>query len=409
MLRRLSAPLAIASDLLLDHRWTRLLQVLVFAGEALLTWLIIRRVRFTNIDWNAYVEQVEQFREGERDYGLIKGDTGPLVYPAGFLWIYSGLYRLSDRGTNVKCAQYAFGALYLATQAVVFKLYTFTKHFPPYIYILLALSKRLHSIYVLRLFNDGVAMFFLYGSILSLCYHKWRLGSVLFSVALSVKMSILLFLPALALVVALGNGVVEGMFLAMEAVAIQVLLALPFLVHDWRAYLAKAFEFSRVFLYKWTVNWRFLPEAVFLSRGFASALLLGHIGALLLAATCWCRRFGGVLSVISRLCAHPREIPPSWPDQLKPSFIVTVFFSCNLIGMTFARSLHYQFYAWEAWQLPFLAWSASLPTSVRFALLVGIEYGWETYPSTSASSLALVVSHVVLVWAALTRTDWMKA
>lgn len=29
--------------------------------------------------------------EGERNYSNLKGDTGPLVYPAGFLYIYSGI------------------------------------------------------------------------------------------------------------------------------------------------------------------------------------------------------------------------------------------------------------------------------------------------------------------------------
>jgi len=37
----------------------------------------------TEIDWKAYMQQIIQYRNGERDYTLIKGDTGPLVYPAG--------------------------------------------------------------------------------------------------------------------------------------------------------------------------------------------------------------------------------------------------------------------------------------------------------------------------------------
>lgn len=36
-------------------------------------------VTVTNIDWKAYMEQVETFLDGERDYRKIRGDTGPLV------------------------------------------------------------------------------------------------------------------------------------------------------------------------------------------------------------------------------------------------------------------------------------------------------------------------------------------
>jgi len=34
----------------------------------------------TEIDWKAYMEQVEQYLAGERNYALIKGGTGPLWY-----------------------------------------------------------------------------------------------------------------------------------------------------------------------------------------------------------------------------------------------------------------------------------------------------------------------------------------
>ncbi|GFS39795.1 asparagine-linked glycosylation 3 [Actinidia rufa] len=63
--------------------------------DALLVALIIAYVPYTKIDWNAYMSQVSGFLEGERDYGNLKGDTGPLVYPAGFLYIYSAIQFLT--------------------------------------------------------------------------------------------------------------------------------------------------------------------------------------------------------------------------------------------------------------------------------------------------------------------------
>lgn len=49
------------------------------------------------------MSQVKGFLGGERDYKNLKGDTGPLVYPAGFLYIYSAFLYLT--GGHVYPAQ----------------------------------------------------------------------------------------------------------------------------------------------------------------------------------------------------------------------------------------------------------------------------------------------------------------
>ena len=38
---------------------------------------------------------MDAFLEGGRDYTKIEGDTGPLVYPAGFLYVYSAIKFLT--------------------------------------------------------------------------------------------------------------------------------------------------------------------------------------------------------------------------------------------------------------------------------------------------------------------------
>lgn len=65
------------------------------------------------------MEQVAQYQAGERDYALIKGGTGPLVYPAGHVYIYSFLYDLTNQGKDILTGQWIFMGLYLATLAVV--------------------------------------------------------------------------------------------------------------------------------------------------------------------------------------------------------------------------------------------------------------------------------------------------
>ena len=52
--------------------------------------------------------QVTGFLSGERNYDQLEGDTGPLVYPAGFLYIYSGIQYLTSgevRPAQVRCAR----------------------------------------------------------------------------------------------------------------------------------------------------------------------------------------------------------------------------------------------------------------------------------------------------------------
>ncbi|RLO03315.1 hypothetical protein DYB28_013016, partial [Aphanomyces astaci] len=56
----------------------------------------------TEIDWKAYMQQVTQFKNGERDYLNIRGDTGPLVYPAGHVYIYSILHWVTNNGQDIR-------------------------------------------------------------------------------------------------------------------------------------------------------------------------------------------------------------------------------------------------------------------------------------------------------------------
>ncbi|CAN1839320.1 Dol-P-Man:Man(5)GlcNAc(2)-PP-Dol alpha-1,3-mannosyltransferase [Linum perenne] len=89
--------------------------------DAVLTALIIAYVPYTKIDWDAYMSQVTGFLEGEKDYSQLKGDTGPLVYPAGFLYVYSAIQYVT--GGEVIAAQILFGVLYIVNLAIILYIY----------------------------------------------------------------------------------------------------------------------------------------------------------------------------------------------------------------------------------------------------------------------------------------------
>lgn len=60
-------------------------------------------------------------------------------------------------------------------------------------------------------------------------------------------------------------------------VAQQLLVGAPFLLTNAKAYVVGAFNLSRVFLYKWSVNWKFIPEDIFLDTRFHVGLLVLHL------------------------------------------------------------------------------------------------------------------------------------
>ena len=389
------------------------------------------------------MQEVSGYENGERDYINLRGDTGPLVYPAGFLYLYSWFKTLASNTSSVgdeldgstapeaiKTIQWVFVFLYVINCAVILGLYqrvlnmarrrnqndntTSSKT------LLLAwtwriamgitcLSKRIHSIFVLRLFNDGPAMLLLHLSIyLFACCDAWALGCVLFSLAVSIKMNVLLFAPGLLLLLLQKNGSLRGTLGHLSICAtVQFILGWPFLSTYPVSYIKKAFEFDRVFFFKWTVNWKFLPEDLFVSKKLALILLSCHLGALALLARKWWNA-----SISQRGRAKTAEWM-KWTDnngntgsRLSPEYIIYTMFVSNFIGIAFARTLHYQFYSWYFHAMPILhliSTNVSPFSSGLFSLVtsivsvIGVEYAFNVYPATPISSAVLQFCHALLL------------
>jgi len=190
-------------------------------------------------------------------------------------------------------------------------------------------------------------------------------------------MSALLYLPGLLVILFKRHGLMVTMRHLLVLAVTQIVLGQSFLAEDRRAYLQNAFDLSRVFMYKWTVNWRFLDEQTFLSRSWARGLLVGHVSVLVAFGLFrWCRSDGGVSAVLRKGFRHPmrapmlppvsadcKVIPPPANRRLLIGVVdvATVLMTSNLIGILFARSLHYQFYSWYFQHLPFLAQRTKYP------------------------------------------------
>lgn len=203
-------------------------------------------------------------------------------------------------------------------------------------------------------------------------------------------MNILLYVPAYALVFYEEIGLKRSIKNALIAISTQVVLALPFILVNPASYLQRAFDFRRVFLHKWTVNWRFLDEQVFTSPTFFRILLLAHITILLIIF--WSRLLKCLLG--NKFSSKSKRDDP----------ILTLFMA-NFIGVAFSRSLHYQFYVWYYHSLPMLLWATKFSTVQKILILGCIEFAWNQYPSTTFSSLILHVSHLNILVGLLTR-NW---
>lgn len=151
------------------------------------------------------MHQTSLYLAGERDYLKITGPTGPLVYPALHLYIHRLLHYLTASGAAIQTAQYLFALLYLLTQTLALSCYRKCGS-PPWLLVLLVLSKRLHSVFVLRLFNDCFAAFFLWAAVWCWQRRAWTLGCVVFSAGVGVKMTVVLAAPGVGVVLWLAVG-----------------------------------------------------------------------------------------------------------------------------------------------------------------------------------------------------------
>jgi len=377
----------------------------LICAELVLSSVIVAKVRYTEIDWIAYMEEVHGFARGERNYVNLGGGTGPLVYPAGFVYVYGALYTIvgglvdGTSAVGIATAQRVFVGVYVLHQAAVFAVYAACEIIPPWAFLILCASKRIHSVFMLRMFNDGVAMTFAYCAVALYQRQKWTLGSIVLSLGISVKMNVLLFVPGVLVLLVGGTSAGTTARALGALVAMQIVLAAPFLATYPREYLSRAFELGRVFTHKWSVNFKFVPEDVFVSKAFANYLLLAHLAVLLaLAHRKWCRRYGGFFfeffrSLFERALEGNKD---GVQASYTPAHVALVLFESNFVGVVFARSLHYQFYSWYYHTLPLLLWSANrVPVVVKLSIMVIIEWCWNVYPSTPTSSQIFIAAHGV--------------
>jgi ALG3 protein len=319
-----------------------------FGLEAIYAEYNIRQGETCTFDWDAYMEQCSKLDRSKAittvdhaavaprfnfNYTELRGDTGPLVYPALHTWIHlillkafswdaahwttestpkdiPGYEERTFRPNDViERIQRLYLVLHLATVAIAAAIliktgllnteldlcdrekddkgkrrttsfpgllrYEVLSQLLPTVIacILFSLSSRVRNVSTTGLFNDSWSMLLAHLSVLLFVHRRWNWGCLVYSASVAIKMNTLLMAPGL-LFLLLAEG---GIRFAIPRLAIcgffQLFVALPFLLTDAAAYLKRAFDLGRAFEQKWSVNWSFLPEAIFSSKLFALGLL----------------------------------------------------------------------------------------------------------------------------------------
>jgi alpha-1,3-mannosyltransferase len=246
---------------------------------------------------------------------------------------------------------------------------------------------------VLRLFNDPIAMILTYVAINCFLNGRWTMGSLSYSLAVSVKMNVLLYAPALLTIFLTQLTLFDTIVQLAVCGSLQVVLALPFLIVNPWSYLSRSFDLGRVFLYEWTVNWKFLPEEYFLNRWFHVGLLVLHLGALALFLNPWLK----YLKSHYNLKSFAESAEGRKALQIRSQLMLYPLFVSNFIGICFSRSLHYQFYVWYYHTIPYLLWSTKLPTQLKLVIFGLIELCWNIFPATALSSATLQICHLCIL------------
>lgn len=403
--------MGLAVSLLTNPKHTKWLAPCLVLVDAIFCAAIVVKVPYTEIDWETYMIQVSKFLPPnyETHYDKIDGPTGPCVYPALHLYIHSALYYATDQGQDIKLAQIIYAGLYLTTLALVLSSYR-RAGAPPWLLVLLILSKRLHSIFLLRLFNDCWATFFFWLAVYGATRRWWAVLAIGWTMALGVKMTMLLPLPALGAILVQGAGIEMSVIYGIVSCILTAGSAAPFMgKEETPIYIKQAFDLGRQFLYKWTVNWRFVPEQTFLSKSFAYSLLALHATILLAFLHFkWTRPGGpGLLDLIKRSFNYmvaDEEEDEEITRRISPQFVMDALLGSIVIGMVCARSLHYQFFAYLGWSTPYIIWRSGAHPALVFTIWALQEFAWLVFPSSpwsSATVISVLALQVICSWLSL--------
>lgn len=272
----------------------------------------------------------------------------------------------------------AFMVIYIITWVTVYIIYFKAK--TPFFYLpLLTISKCLRSIYLSNLSDESIPMLLLCIAILALLNQRYKLATLLFSAAISIRTNALTFLPAWILILTVHLGLLNAIF---HILFIKSMYFVSSLI------ISNNLSFESI-SYDSTVNWAFIPN----NFSIYTISISTYIIILSIFFAFWSKVSGGTRLFLIRSIMYPKDPHPNsynTEDQL------TILFSCNLIGILCIPCL-YSFYPWYFHTIPFLMYKSNLFLPLQYIIFFTIEICWCIAPPTVFSSLCILSIHIILL------------
>ena len=339
------------------------LMVFMILIELTKGWLIILLDTPFGYDYVSFMEQAKLFIDGERNYTSIVGENGRAYYPASHLYTFSAFYELTGVLDQYKYGQILLLCTHLVMTFTTVKIYKECFKDAPRDWWLLAvwaLNTKLVENSTRGLFAETFNVTLTYIGIYLFQKQQQFAGVIFIGLALTYKMNVLLYVPAVYYLSSLSRNIYVGtIYLAIIAM-MPFIFGAPFLIDYRDEYTKIAFKFSRGFNVRASAIYFFLwPWKISSSIAFGAVLLSGQVfGLIYVLFTRWLplldenKKFDFV-KILKRFFRSN----PSYKEH-HPYFVAEVFFVCNYIGTALSRTLHQQFICWFWYSIPIVLYPA---------------------------------------------------
>ncbi|KAJ6251206.1 hypothetical protein M0813_15294 [Anaeramoeba flamelloides] len=307
--------------------------------------IITQQTTFVN-DWPAHMSHIQQFlKEKTLDYSHYMHHHGPNTYPAGWQYLYSVFYFITNFG-SITLFQILFAVFELLLMILIFRTISL-KHLklPLAIAILAIFSNRLHLYNIRVLTNDFPSTFGLYIVFCLFLNKKWIWASIAYSFVVATKLNFIFYSPVIFLILLHSVGFMKTILLCLVMLSEQILLALPFILVNPIGYLQNAYDVNRILFWEKSRNFKFVGLEIFDDSRWHVLLLC----LILIILVMFLKKINILLQKIQ-----------VGSDYWKRLIIFSLMFS-NFIFITFSRGLHTPFFVWYFYSFSTICYFSGIP------------------------------------------------